>query len=61
MKHISKLIWKVEIIDKLSEEVVQEELFLTRKRAEYFVRKNRMAIENQCLKYVIGGMQLWIF
>lgn len=60
MKHFSKIIWKVELIEKNSNETVQEEFFLTRKKAECFIVKNRIAIENQGLKYIIGGVQLWI-
>ena len=61
MRHISKLVYKVELIDKVSNEIVQEEFFLTNKKAERFVRNNRITIQNQGLKYIIGGVQLWIF
>ena len=60
MMTFSKLIYKVELSDKNTNEIIQEEFFLTRKKAERFVESNRSTIENQNMKYLIGGVQLWI-
>lgn len=58
---LSIIIWEVEIYDPNTGEPFQTELFLFRKRAERFARKNADKLSRINQKWILGGKQLWLW
>ena len=55
------LIYKVELSDRSTNNVVQELYFLSYRRAKRFVQKNKAEIHQQNLYWLIGGEILWLW
>lgn len=58
---LSIIIYKVEIYDENHLTTICTHFFLTLKRARAFVGRNRKVIEETDSKYLIGGVQLWLW
>lgn len=54
------LIWEVALYSRENGDLIGQEFFLSKKRAEKYIAKNKWKWEDSCIA-TLGGTKLWLW